>query len=141
MLSYNELSIARSIPLYGGVLITILDTLSFLLLDKYGFRKLEFVFGVLISTMAVTFGFEVFHTFSSKNKQSSFQYFASKQPVYKVLEGMVIPWCSGCGSPQLLQAVGILGAVIMPHNLYLHSALVKVHVLVATCPKRTTTES
>lgn len=44
----------------------------------------------------------------------------------EVLEGMVIPWCSNCGSKELLQAVGIVGAVIMPHNLYLHSALVKV---------------
>jgi natural resistance-associated macrophage protein len=39
---------------------------------------------------------------------------------------MFFPWCEGCGRPELLQAVGILGAVIMPHNLYLHSALVKV---------------
>jgi len=39
---------------------------------------------------------------------------------------MFVPWCEGCGKQQLLQAVGILGAVIMPHNLYLHSALVKV---------------
>lgn len=39
---------------------------------------------------------------------------------------MFYPWCAGCGSKQLKQAVGIIGAVIMPHNLYLHSALVKV---------------
>lgn len=43
-----------------------------------------------------------------------------------VLTGMVIPWCSGCGSSAFFQAVGIIGAVIMPHNLYLHSGLVKV---------------
>lgn len=42
------------------------------------------------------------------------------------MEGMFIPWCEDCGSKELLQAVGIVGAVIMPHNLYLHSALVKV---------------
>lgn len=39
---------------------------------------------------------------------------------------MFIPWCTDCGSEELLQAVAIVGAVIMPHNLYLHSALVKV---------------
>lgn len=40
---------------------------------------------------------------------------------------MFIPWCTNCGSEELLQAVGIIGAVISPHNLYLHSALVKVN--------------
>ena len=45
-----------------------------------------------------------------------------------VLKGMFFPYCAGCGSKELLQAVGIIGAVIMPHNIYLHSALVKVGV-------------
>lgn len=44
----------------------------------------------------------------------------------QVMEGMIIPSCSNCDKNALLQAVGIVGAVIMPHNLYLHSALVKV---------------
>lgn len=39
---------------------------------------------------------------------------------------MFLPYCEGCGAVQLEQAVGIVGAVIMPHNIYLHSALVKV---------------
>ena len=38
---------------------------------------------------------------------------------------MFVPYCENCGSKELLQAVGIIGAVIMPHNIYLHSALVK----------------
>lgn len=42
------------------------------------------------------------------------------------MKGMFFPWCTDCQSQELLQAVGIVGAVIMPHNLYLHSALVKV---------------
>jgi NRAMP (natural resistance-associated macrophage protein)-like metal ion transporter len=41
------------------VLITIIDTFTFLFLDKYGLRKLEAFFGLLISVMAVTFGYEV----------------------------------------------------------------------------------
>jgi NRAMP (natural resistance-associated macrophage protein)-like metal ion transporter len=41
---------------------------------------------------------------------------------------MFIPWCEDCGTREFLQAVSIVGAVIMPHNLYLHSALVKVGV-------------
>lgn len=44
----------------------------------------------------------------------------------QLLKGMFIPYCEGCGPVQLAQAVGIVGAVIMPHNIYLHSALVKV---------------
>lgn len=44
----------------------------------------------------------------------------------QLLKGMFMPYCEGCGPLQLEQAVGIVGAVIMPHNIYLHSALVKV---------------
>lgn len=46
----------------------------------------------------------------------------------ELLKGMFVPYCAGCGAPQLEQAVGIVGAVIMPHNIYLHSALVKVSI-------------
>lgn len=44
----------------------------------------------------------------------------------QLLKGMFVPYCEGCGPAQLAQAVGIVGAVVMPHNIYLHSALVKV---------------
>lgn len=42
-----------------------------------------------------------------------------------MIEGIFIPWCEGCGQKELIQAISVVGAVIMPHNLYLHSALVK----------------
>ncbi|XP_078034908.1 solute carrier family member malvolio isoform X2 [Augochlora pura] len=100
----------KAIPIWGGVLITVIDTFTFLLLDKYGLRKLEFFFGLLITVMAVTFGYE---------------YIISAPPQSEVMEGMFIPWYTTYDSDTLLQAVGIVGAVIMPHNLYLHSALVK----------------
>lgn len=60
--------------------------------------------------MAITFGFE---------------YFKSQPNELQVAEGLLIPWCKDCGGDALMQAVGIIGAIIMPHNLYLHSALVK----------------
>lgn len=44
----------------------------------------------------------------------------------EILKGLFIPYCEDCGPPVVQQAVGIIGAVIMPHNIYLHSALVRV---------------
>ncbi|KAF6735724.1 Natural resistance-associated macrophage protein 2 [Oryzias melastigma] len=56
-IAFNLLSVGR-IPLWAGVLITITDTFVFLFLDKYGLRKLEAFFGVLITIMAISFGYE-----------------------------------------------------------------------------------
>ncbi|KAL6421285.1 hypothetical protein ACFW04_011890 [Cataglyphis niger] len=102
----------KMIPIWGGVLITVIDTFTFLFLDKYGLRKLELFFGLLISIMGITFGYE---------------YVVSKPSQIDVITGMFVPWYNGMNydNKVLLQAVGIVGAVIMPHNLYLHSALVK----------------
>ncbi|XP_075301863.1 natural resistance-associated macrophage protein 2 isoform X3 [Opisthocomus hoazin] len=108
-IAINLLSMGK-IPLWGGVLITIADTFVFLFLDKYGLRKLEAFFGFLITIMALTFGYE---------------YVTVRPSQEKLLKGLFIPNCQNCGTPQLEQAVGIVGAVIMPHNMYLHSALVK----------------
>uniref|UniRef100_A0A667HPS4 Natural resistance-associated macrophage protein 1 n=1 Tax=Lynx canadensis TaxID=61383 RepID=A0A667HPS4_LYNCA len=108
-IAFNLLSAGR-IPLWGGVLITIVDTFFFLFLDNYGLRKLEAFFGFLITVMALTFGYE---------------YVVARPAQVALLRDLLLPSCSGCGSPELLQAVGIVGAIIMPHNIYLHSALVK----------------
>lgn len=48
----------KAIPLWGGVLLTIADTFTFLAIDRYGLRKLELFFGTLITIMAITFGYE-----------------------------------------------------------------------------------
>ncbi|OQR74993.1 protein Malvolio-like, partial [Tropilaelaps mercedesae] len=98
------------LQVYWGVIITICDTFTFLLLDKYGLRKLESVFLFLITVMATTFGYEYVRMAPAQGE---------------VIQGLFTPWCSHCDSNALQQAVGIIGAVIMPHNLYLHSALVK----------------
>lgn len=60
--------------------------------------------------MAVTFGY---------------QYYIMKPEILGVAEGLLIPSCHKCDSDTVLKAIGIIGAIIMPHNLYLHSALVK----------------
>lgn len=48
------------IPLWGGTLITIFDTFTFLFLDRYGLRKLEFFFAFLIAVMAFSFSYNYF---------------------------------------------------------------------------------
>ncbi|NXI71370.1 NRAM1 protein, partial [Anseranas semipalmata] len=112
-IAFSLLSAGR-IPLWGGVLITIVDTLFFLFLDKYGLRKLEAFFGLLITIMALTFGYE---------------YVVVKPAQTEVLKGIFLPYCPGCGREELLQAVGIVGAIIMPHNIFLHSSLVKTRAI------------
>ncbi|KAJ1525187.1 hypothetical protein ONE63_010019 [Megalurothrips usitatus] len=98
------------IQVWQGVLITIFDTFTFLLIDRYGLRKLELLFGLFIGVMAVTFGYE---------------YVVSAPPQAEVAKGALLPLCEGCGTAVLLQIISLIGAIIAPHNLYLHSALVK----------------
>ena len=97
----------RHIPLWAGVLITIFDTFFFLFLDKYGLRKLELFFAFLITVMGVTFGYEFI--------RADIDYLA-------MVKGLFIPTIP---SGEAKIAVGIVGAIIMPHNIYLHSALVR----------------
>ncbi len=99
----------KHIPIWTGVLITGLDTFTFLFLEMYNLRNLEAFFGFLVTTMAATFWY---------------MYFSIEPDVGKVVEGTLIPGCSNCTSEAGSQALGIVGAVIMPHNLFLHSALV-----------------
>lgn len=108
-IAFNLLSDGK-IKLWAGVLITISDTFIFLFLDKYGLRKLEAFFGFLITVMAVSFGYEYIRVSPNQGE---------------VVKGLFIPGCKNCDSKSITQAVGIVGAVIMPHNMYLHSALVK----------------
>ncbi|XP_022768691.1 metal transporter Nramp2 [Durio zibethinus] len=96
-----------ALPLWAGVLITALDCFIFLFLENYGVRKLEAVFAVLIATMALSFAWM----------------FGDTKPSGKeVLIGILIPRLS---SKTIRQAVGVVGCVIMPHNVFLHSALVQ----------------
>ncbi|XP_056643599.1 protein Malvolio-like isoform X1 [Diorhabda sublineata] len=111
----------KFIPLWVGCLITIFDTFTFLFLDKYGLRKLELLFGILIAIMGISFGYE---------------YIVASPSSTEVVKGLFIPRCQDCDSAVLLQAVGVIGAVIMPHNLYLHSALVKSREIDRTKPDK-----
>ncbi|XP_054751455.2 natural resistance-associated macrophage protein 2-like [Lytechinus pictus] len=99
----------NKIPIYAGCLITGVDTFTFLFLESAGLRKLEALFGALITTMGGAF---------------LYMYIVVAPDQGEILKGMWFPWCEGCHLPAIQQAVGIVGAVIMPHNIYLHSALV-----------------
>ncbi|CAG8514035.1 3424_t:CDS:2 [Ambispora gerdemannii] len=100
------LRILFNLPLWVGTLLTTMDTFTFMLLQNYGVRKLEALFIVLIATMAGCFWIEMF---------------MSRPDSGEIAKGILIPTVP---SNAVVQAVALIGAVIMPHNLYLHSALV-----------------
>jgi manganese transport protein len=95
------------IPLIEGVLITVLDTFLLLFLINKGIRKMEAFIIVLVAIIGFSFVFEMI--------------FAEPE-LEKVLYGLVpsIP-----SETALYIAIGIIGATVMPHNLYLHSSLVQ----------------
>lgn len=104
------LNLLFHIPLIWGVLITTVDVLLLLLLQQKGFRYMEALVIVLIGTIAACFGLELLF---------------SRPEITAVLGGF-IPSPSVVTDPgKLFIAVGILGATVMPHNLYLHSSIVQ----------------
>ncbi|HLI76487.1 MAG TPA: Nramp family divalent metal transporter [Acidobacteriaceae bacterium] len=99
------------IPLLLGVILTAADVLVILLLQHRGFRYLEAIVMVLIGTIAVLFGIEIF---------------LSHPEWGPVVRNLLLPSRSIAGNPDMLYiAIGILGATVMPHNLYLHSSIVQ----------------
>src|SRR6266849_4096204 len=104
------LQLLFGIPLPWGIAITSLDVLIVLYLQHRGFRLLEALVLVLIATIAGCFLFEIL---------------ISKPDTGAVLRGFV-PSASILQDPDKLYiAIGILGATVMPHNLYLHSSVVQ----------------
>ncbi len=95
------------IPLFWGVIITTVDVILLMGLMSLGIRKMEAFILALISTIGLCFAVEMF--------------FASPQ-LADVAKGFVP---SALNGESLFIALGIIGATLMPHNLYLHSALVQ----------------
>lgn len=102
------LKLLMGIPLIYGILITGFDVLLLLGLTKFGFRKLEAIVIVLVATIFVCFAVNIF--WSHPNWA-------------EVGKGLITP--SIPNGAALAIAVGILGATVMPHNLYLHSSIVQ----------------
>jgi manganese transport protein len=105
------LNLLFHIPLLYGVLITGLDVLLILLLQRKGFRYIEALVIALIGTIIAMFGVQMF---------------LSKPEYWLVAKGLLIPSPEIVTNPGMLYiAIGILGATVMPHNLYLHSSIVQ----------------
>ncbi|WP_440857548.1 Nramp family divalent metal transporter [Staphylococcus shinii] len=104
------LDLLFGIPLLIGALITVLDVFLLLFIMKFGFRKIEAIVGTLIFTVLVIFIFEVF---------------VASPHVTEVLNGFVPNKTIITDNSALFIALGIIGATIMPHNLYLHSSIVQ----------------
>lgn len=101
------LNLLFGLPLIWGICITALDTLLLLLLLNHGMRTLEAFIIALVSIIGISFLVEMFIV----------------APVYKdVAKGFVPTKLNG---ESLYIAIGIIGATVMPHNLYLHSSLVQ----------------
>jgi manganese transport protein len=101
------LKLLFGLPLVYGVILTALDVLLLLILSRYGIRKLEAVIVALVGTIGVAFLIEIFLA----------------QPDWGGLVRGFVP--SLPDATALYISIGILGATVMPHNLYLHSSLVQ----------------
>src|ERR1700736_1921261 len=104
------LKLLFGLPLLAGVLITALDVLIVLAMQGRGFRLIEAFVVTLIATIAACFAYEIFFA----------------QPLWRdALQG-IIPRTEIFRNREMLYiAIGILGATVMPHNLYLHSSIVQ----------------
>ena len=105
------LNLLFHIPLIWGVCITIFDVLLILFLENKGFRYIEAIVVTLTATIGICFGLEILF---------------SKPELAGVLHGLFVPSKALFTDRDMLYiAIGILGATVMPHNLYLHSAVVQ----------------
>ncbi len=104
------LNLLFGIPLTIGIVITAVDVMIVLYLQHKGFRLLEAFVIVLVATIGGCFLFEII---------------LSQPPFAEVMKGF-IPTSEVISNPSMLYiAIGILGATVMPHNLYLHSSVVQ----------------
>src|SRR5213078_1380783 len=104
------LQLLFGIPLVWGCVITAADVMIVLLLQNRGFRYLEAVVITLILTIGTCFAVELF---------------IAKPAVGAVVGGLVPSANIILNRDMLFIAIGILGATVMPHNLYLHSSIVQ----------------
>jgi manganese transport protein len=104
------LKLLFGLPVLAGVLLTSLDVLIVLALQGRGFRKVEALVIGLIATIAACFAYEIFFA----------------RPLWLEAARGFLPSAEILRHREMLYiAIGILGATVMPHNLYLHSSIVQ----------------
>ena len=96
------------LPLIFGILLTIFDVLVVLLFLRFGIRRIEFIVLSAILIVGIIFGIEVFR---------------ATPPIKTILTGLVPTPDLFKNHQKLILGLGIMGATIMPHNIYLHSSL------------------
>jgi manganese transport protein len=105
------LNLLFHIPLLWAVIITSLDVLLLLMLQRFGMRMIEAIVLLLVVTIAVCYFIEIF-------------VLPQTQPNFVEMgRALIVPGLRQAGMAYV--AIGIIGATVMPHNLYLHSALVQ----------------
>jgi manganese transport protein len=115
------LKLLFGIPLLAGVLLTALDVLVVLALQGRGFRLVEAFVVTLIATIAACFAYEIFFA----------------RPLWLEAAHGFIPQLEILRNKEMLYiAIGILGATVMPHNLYLHSSIVQTRAFGLSNPER-----
>jgi manganese transport protein len=115
------LNLLFGIPLTLGVCITVLDVLLILFFQGKGFRVIESIVGSLILIIALCFLYEII---------------VSQPSAAGILKGL-LPTTKIISDPTMLYvAIGILGATVMPHNLYLHSSIVQTRAIGDSIPEK-----
>jgi manganese transport protein len=107
------LNLLFGLPLIIGVILTGFDTMIFLMIQNFGIRKMEFFIVLMVLVIGACFGIEML---------------LSKPLIGEIVTGFI----PRLNSESLYVAIGILGATVMPHNLYLHSALVQTRLVEQT---------
>jgi manganese transport protein len=115
------LNLLFGIPLLYGVCLTALDVLLILLLQHKGFRYLEAFVIALVAVIGACFAVEL----------------VMARPPLAEIAGGLVPRAAIVTDPDMLYiAIGILGATVMPHNLYLHSSIVQTRNVPPDAPAR-----
>jgi natural resistance-associated macrophage protein len=97
------------IEIWVAILVTASDVFVFLILERTGIRIVEVIFALFIGVMGSSF---------------LYMYILAKPSQIAVLEGIAYPWCQNCTNREINQLVGIIGSIVLPHNVYFHSSLV-----------------
>ena len=114
------LNLLFHIPLMWGVIFTALDVLVVLWLGRHGFRWLETLVVSLVLLIGLCFGFEIFFS----------------RPALGALVAGFLPDPAILRNHEMLYiAIGIIGATVMPHNLYLHSSIVQTRKYESSTPR------